>query len=75
MSERMTAARGPKGSGILGFAEYGRRTRAEMLEIFKRHYRNQLDQAQRALALTDDEIETVTYVGVFAQRNEQKVTD
>lgn len=75
MSDRMTAAHGPKGTG--GFATYGRKTRAEMLAQFRDHYQRQLEQAQKALALTDDEIRVTrvtTYLGPWAMRNEEEVT-
>lgn len=73
MSDRMTSAYGPKGSGV-GFATYGRKTRSEMLALFRSNYQRQLDEAQRALALTDEQIRTTTYVGLFAMRGEEEVT-
>jgi hypothetical protein len=63
------------GQVIPGIAEHGRKTRAEMIELFRRRYRQQLEEAQAALALTDDDLIVRTYVGAWARKNEQVVTE
>jgi len=74
MSERMTGIQGPKGSGV-GLEDYGRKTRPEMLATYRRYYQHQLEQAQTALALTDDQLTVTTYLGSWAGRNPQVVTE
>lgn len=70
MSERMTEADAP---GVTGLAEWGRKTRAEMIAAFRRFHQERLDEAMKALALPDDQITTTTYLGPYARRNEQEV--
>jgi len=81
MSERMTSV-GPrdssnfpnKGIGV-GIADYGRKTRSEMIETFRKYHQRQLEISQAALALTDDELIVHTYVGVWAERKKSEVTE
>lgn len=72
MSDRQTAIRG---TGVDTIVAWGRKSRPEMIEQFRRHYRHQLDQAQRALALADEELLVETYLGPYARRNSQVVTE
>jgi hypothetical protein len=72
MSDRMTEAHAPGGFGI---AAYGRKTRAEMLAKYRKHYEFQLRKAAEALAKTDEEIVVSTYVGPWARTNEKVVTE
>ena len=76
MSDRITSIR-PRTriEGVGGFASHGRETRASMITQYRRHYQRQLEQAQAALALTDDELIVTTYLGVWARRNEKEVTE
>ena len=76
MSDRMTSVHPrTRVPGISGIAHYGRETRADMLVAYRKHYQRQLEQAEAALALTDEELIVTTYVGVWAQRNEKEVTE
>lgn len=70
MSERMTGCAGP---GVGGIEEWGRKTRPEMIAAFRRHYEQQRDEAERALALTDDELTVTTYLGTWAMKNREVV--
>jgi hypothetical protein len=63
------------GTKVFGLSVYGRKTRADMLAYWRRHYQRQLEEAQAALALTDDQLIVKTYVGAFAQKNVQEVTE
>lgn len=86
MSERQTSV-GPRPQGhraaprtasghvIPGIAAYGRKTRPEMIEAFRRHYQRQLEEAQAALALTDEQLIVKTYVGAWARKGEKEVTE
>lgn len=82
MSDRMTSI-GPRPQGhrtasgkvIPGVSSYGLKTHAEMIEIFRSRYRQQLEEAQAALALTDDQLIAKTYVGPFARKGEREVTE
>lgn len=71
MSERFTSASAPR---IGGIAEYGRKSKPEMVTAFRRYYAQQADEARRALALTDDEIVVETYIGSYVQRNKEVVS-
>lgn len=82
MSERETSIsprreyrRTEAGWLIPGLAEPGRKTRAEMIASFRRHYRQQLEEAQAALALTEDQLIVKTYIGPWARKDEQEVTE
>lgn len=82
MSERETSVaprpdyrRTEAGRIIPGIAEHGRKTRPEMIEIFRRHYQRQLEEAQAALALTDGQLIVKTYKGPWARKDEQEVTE
>jgi hypothetical protein len=70
MSDRMTAIEGPAG----GYQAYGRKTRAEMLAGYRKYYQNEIERAQKALAVPDDELVVTTFLGMWARRNEQVVT-
>jgi hypothetical protein len=82
MSERQTSI-GPRPQGhrtasgnvIPGISVYGRETRPAMIERFRRHYQRQLEEAQAALALTDDQLIVKTYVGSWARKGEKEVTE
>jgi hypothetical protein len=81
MSDRMTSIsplrglRTESGRVIPGQSVYGRSTRAEMIEMFRQFYQQQLEEAQAALALTDDQLVVKTYVGAWARKGEQVVTE
>lgn len=82
MSERETSIspraeyrRTESGELISGIAVGGRETRAVMIFRFRRHYQRQLEQAVAALALNDDQLIVKTYIGPYARKNEQEVTE
>lgn len=72
MSERMTACHAPgiKGAGI---ADWGRKTHAEMVAMYRAYYRHQRAEAEAALAVPDSELVVETYLGPYAQRNREPV--
>jgi hypothetical protein len=61
--------------GVEGFASYGRETRADMIAKYRRYYGRQKEAAEKALALTDEELIVDTYVGVWAQNGRREVTE
>ena len=75
MTERYTGAfaRGVRKHPFLAVTDYGRRTRVEMLRQFRDHYADQLAEAQEALSLKDEDIETETYLGSVVMRNRELV--
>lgn len=72
MAERTTDCSAPGVSA--GIAEYGRKTRPEMIARFREHFQHQLAEAQRALAVPDDQLVVSTGRGSFA-KNRQEVTE
>lgn len=46
-----------------------------MIDRFRRHYKRSLAEAEAALALTDDELAVRTYLGLYAMRNIEEVTE
>lgn len=72
MSDRMTSA-SAYAHGVSGVADYGRKTRAEMLQRYRDYYRRQIEEAEKALAVPEDEIVTETFLGLYAQKNREVV--
>lgn len=78
MSERYTSieprerSNTPVGIGLNG---YGRKTRAEMIEAYRRYYQAQFETAQAALKLEDDELIVETFTGLWSQRGKTEVVD
>jgi hypothetical protein len=72
MSERMTDISG--GDGTPGWMEYGRKSRAEMIAAYRRVYEHQLAEAERALAVPDDELVVTSFLGVHVQRSREGVS-
>jgi hypothetical protein len=70
VSDRLTSATAP---GIAGVADYGRKSRAEMVSQFKRYYRQQLREAEQALAIADEDIVVETFLGPYAMKNREVV--
>ena len=70
MGERMTGVSAP---GVAGLQDYGRRTRAEMVEQFRAHYEHQKAEAERALAMKDEDLVVETWLGPVAMRNREVV--
>jgi hypothetical protein len=58
-----------------GFQSHGRKTRAEMLTKWRDYYERQKQEAELALDLADDELTVHTFLGTWARRNEEEVTD
>ena len=76
MSERMTSVRlDGEGRGMFaaGFADYGRRDPAEMIERLRKIARTERDHAQRILDAADDDFIVETYVGVHVRRNGERL--
>jgi hypothetical protein len=71
MSERMTDITGP---GVGGLMEYGRKSRAEMIASFRAYHERQREQAERALAIPDEDLTVTTFLGPYAMRNREVVT-
>ena len=70
MSDRMTSASAP---GVAPVADYGRKTRAEMIEAYRTYYRHVKQEAERALAVHDEQIIVETYLGPQARKNREVV--
>lgn len=72
MGERMTGIelRGNKAAGP-GLAEWGRKTPAEMIELYRRYAAHQLAEAQAVLAASDEDFRVETYTGVHVHRNRE----
>lgn len=59
---------------VTGLAHHGHHTRPEMINKFRDYWQGQLELAQAALALTDDELIVETYLGPWAMKNRKEVT-
>lgn len=58
-----------------GWAEYGRKTRAEMIHKLRRRAQIQKEEAERILSAADEEFEVATYLGVNVMRDYTLVTE
>lgn len=74
MPERMTTCR-PREDHSPAIMDWGRVSRAEMIERYRAHYRWQADEAARALALSDDDLIVETHLGVNVRRSVEEVRD
>lgn len=81
MSELMTHV-GPRDKDAIphpimgtGISAYGRHARTEMITRFRDYHQKNLERAQAALALTDDELIVTIYRGSYAQRGKTEVTE
>lgn len=68
MGERMTSVRLRGEQTGTGWAEYGRKTRSEMIAILRERARRDRELAERILAAPDEDFLVETYVGVIVQR-------
>ena len=80
MSDRITRIRtrnpiGPAPHRVAAISDYGRKTRAEMINIYRAHYQRQIERAQAALTIPDDELIVETYLGPWAMKNKEEVTE
>jgi|SRR5579859_6148367 len=66
MSERLTSINLPGGAG---YADYGRKTIAEMIALARRHATLAKQEAEEILAAKDSDFHICTYQGVHVQRN------
>ena len=57
----------------IGLAEWGRKTHAEMLAIYRAHAARQRAEADRILAAADEDFVVETYLGQNVQRNTMRV--
>lgn len=74
MSSKLTTVRPRKGRNGVGFTDHGTHSREEMIAQMRRHYQRQLEEAQYALELSDDELIVETHTGVYRRRNVKEVT-
>lgn len=72
MAERMTSIRLP-GSKHVGLADWGRKTREEMIKMIRAHAEDQKSVADAILSASDDDFLVETYTGVYVQRNREVV--
>lgn len=72
MSDRMTDC-APRGGGP-GLADFGRRTRAEMIAQYRAYYEHQKAEAEGALAVPDEDLMVTTYVGAIVMKDRKEVT-
>jgi hypothetical protein len=57
------------GSRDPGWANYGRKTSAEMIEEFRSHARYMRDRAEEILSASDADFQVETYLGLHVRRN------
>ena len=72
MSDRYTTI---SGHGTVGLVLPDRCKRAEAIAEYRKHYQTQLDEARRALELTDDELVVETHLGMYRRRSVKEVTE
>jgi len=72
MTERFTDCSAP--GTTAGVADYGRKTRPEMIAQYRAFFEHQRDEAERALAVPDEDLVVTTYLGSFVRKNRQVVT-
>lgn len=70
MSERLTSIR-LLTHRFAGWAEWGRKTPAEMIAAIRSHAQHQLAEAQAVLAAADEDFYIDTYRGVHVQRDRE----
>lgn len=79
MSDRMTSIRprtaDPGNLKGMAISAWGRVSRAEMIERFRDYHLRQIANSYEALALHDDQLIVETYLGPYAQRNREEVTE
>ena len=68
----MTGIHAPGITGS-GLQDWGRRTHAEMVSLYRAYHERQLAESQAALAVPDGELVVETYLGPYAQRNRERV--
>lgn len=73
MSERMTSVHLPSLGPGNGLAEYGRQDPKKMIYRLRRRAQIAKDEAERILAAPDDEFVVETYLGVYVQRNRERL--
>lgn len=69
MSDRLTSIHLPGVSGDAGYADYGRKTVAEMLILIRKHAQRAKANAEAVLAAADEDFTVATYIGVHRQRD------
>lgn len=69
MSERMTSVTVRVAGFGSGVAEYGRRTRVEMISMLRKKAARDKREAEQILAAADEDFIVETYVGVYAHKN------
>jgi hypothetical protein len=74
MSERLTSVAAPGVWGS-GYAEHGRKTRAEMIAAYRQLHTQKMQEAQAALAVPDEDLKVTTYLGAWARKNVREVTE
>ena len=67
MSERMTGILLPGRPNGVGWAEWGRKTPAEMIASYRRHAEQQKAEAEAILAAADEDFYVDTYLGPYAR--------
>jgi hypothetical protein len=77
VAERRTRASAPNAPGIRipEVIRYGVQTREYMIDVYRRHFEQQLKEAQDALSVSDDEIRVHVYQGVHTRRFMREVTE
>lgn len=73
MSERMTSVHAPGNNSA--YASWGRLTRAEAISEWRRYYEGLRDEAAKALATPDEDLIVETYLGPYAMKNREEVTE
>ena len=70
MSERMTSIDLP-GVFNSGWADYGRKTPAEMIAYMRRHAEDKKREAEAVLAAADADFRVETYRGIYVKRDRE----
>ena len=72
MSDRMTSIKLRTGYEA-GWAEWGRKTHADMVRIYKDRARREMESCMKILSAKDSDFIVETYIGVYVQHKKQEV--
>jgi hypothetical protein len=71
VSERLTSIHLPGHSGSSGYADWGRKSVAEMVAIIRHRAEAAKQEAEAILAAQDSDFHVCTYRGVYVQRHRE----
>jgi len=73
MSDRITQIEAVGHPNRHGLQEWGAQTRQEMIDKYRAHYQRELEMAQAALAVPDEDLVVETFLGPYAMKNRKVV--